>query len=151
MIATQLLSALILSVHLVAPSIQTFTVELLEAGMLTETVIVERRGPVYRYRSDAEPQALLFEVERSGLYGQFFTVFEPGEREPRVVDLSEQFAALVDLPVERDAVRVLQWRVRRSRGAIYIEIPDITSTLVIHSDAPVHGWIVEPPREPWAR
>ena len=149
--AAQLISALILSVHLIAPSVPRFTAEVLDAGMLAQVVQVERTGPVYRFRDAEANGAVLFEAERSGLYGQFFLVFEAGNAEPKIIDLSEAFEHLVTLPVSLDRTEVMAMRLRHSRGLLYVEIPDIATTLVIDSDRPSHGWIVEPPREPWAR
>ncbi len=150
MLSSQLVYALILSVHLVAPQVAEFNVEVLEAGRVVDTVAVSRRAAVYRYHS-VEREELLFEVERSGLYGQFFLLFEPGEEQPTVVDLGEAFEELSRIPVARDRIDVLEWRLRRGRGVVYLEMPDIATILVIHSEAVPHGWIFEPPREPWAR
>ncbi len=149
--ATQLISALILSVHLIAPSVPWFTVEVLDAGMLAQVVQVERTGPVYRFRDGERDGEVLFEAERSGLYGQFFLVFEAGNAEPTIVDLSEAFNHLVTLPASIERAEVMEMRLRHSRGLLYVEIPEIATTLVIDSDRPSQGWIVDPPREPWAR
>lgn len=149
--ATQLISALILSVHLIAPSVPRFTVEVLDAGMLAQVVQVERTGPVYRFRHRERDGEVLFEAERSGLYGQFFLVFEAGSSEPTIVDLSEAFNHLVTLPASMERTEVMDMRLRHSRGLLYVEIPEIATTLVIDSDRPSQGWIVDPPREPWAR
>lgn len=150
MISTQLIYALILSVHLVSPVTTSFSVEVLEGGSMVDTVRVERRSGVYRYLS-GERDDTLFEVERSGLYGQFFLVFTPGEPQPQVVDLSQYFERLSDLPVARDPVDVLDWRLRRGRGTVYLEMPDIATVLLIHSEGPPSSWIDALPREPWAR
>lgn len=149
--ATQLISALILSVHLIAPSVPQFTVEVLDAGMLAQVVQVERSGPVYRFRDGQANGAVLFEAERSGLYGQFFLVFEAASAEPILIDLSEAFNHLVTLPRSMEQAAVMNLRLRHSRGLLYVEIPEIATTLVIDSDRPSQGWIVDPPREPWAR
>lgn len=147
--ATQLITALILSVHLVAPGVPRFTVEVLDAGMLAQTVQVERTGPVYRYRD--EDGTLLFETERSGLYGQFFLVFEAGNSDPFLIDLSPAFEELVSLPVSQERAEVMGMRLRRSRALLYVEIPETAATLIIDSARPNQGWIGEPPRVPWAR
>lgn len=150
MLSSQLIYALILSVHLIAPQVTGFDVEVLEAGRVVDTITVTRRAGVYRYHS-VEQGELLFEAERSGLYGQFFLVFEPGTEQPVVVDLVEAFEELSRIPVARDRIDVLEWRLRRGRGVVYLEMPDIATILAIHSEAVPHGWVLEPPREPWAR
>lgn len=148
--STQLIYALILAVHLVTPTTADFSVEVLEAGAMIDIVEVQRRSGIYRYYS-SETDQVLFQTERSRLNGQFFLVFDAEDREPQLVDLSEAFAELAELPVARDRIDVLEWRLRRGRDVLYLEMPDITTVLVIHSAGPPYRWISEPPPEPWAR
>lgn len=147
---TQLVYALILAAHLVAPTSADFAVEVLESGTMTDIVQVERRSGIYRYHS-SEHGHLLFEAERSRLYGHFFMVFEPDVPLPQLVDLSEAFAELAEQPVARERADVLEWRLRRGREALYLEMPDVATILVIHSEVPPYSWVTEPPQEPWAR
>jgi len=138
-VLVELIFAMILTLELVPPETDAFTVDVIESAEVTMEVTVERDAEVARFRTAAGE--LLLTTERSLTTAHVYTAF-PAEEAPSVFDTGAAVEALSPFETE-PAQRIsaapggeggaINWTLARRGGLTYLGIPSTQTVLVIRT------------------